>query len=149
MILPPEKEKFTENTDLLTPWIDTFCDNLNHDIPDCNASTDIGMYNRVSLHNADGSLWYRFSVVPREPDSFIGSGDVRAIKKVGFVPFKTNEWNHRGAPARLILRITGESPNWYEVEINEQTRETKFAPKYYPHMWAKTSWAIGSEDPAL
>lgn len=36
--------------------------------------------------------------------------------------------------------MVGESPHWYEVEVNEETRATKFVLKSDP-MWAKTKWS--------
>ena len=36
--------------------------------------------------------------------------------------------------------MVGESPNWYEVEVNEKTRATKFALKNN-RMWTKTTWS--------
>lgn len=36
--------------------------------------------------------------------------------------------------------MVGESTNWYEVEVNEKTRATKFVLKNDP-MWAKTTWS--------
>jgi len=58
-------------------------------------------------------------------------------KRTDFVPFKIEPWNHEGAPATLVLRLRAESPDWYEVEVNEKTRETKFAPRGAYRMWTK------------
>lgn len=98
-------------------------------------------FRRVQLYNVDGTVWYEFSVVPRDADSFVkpGTADKNTQKKPGFLPFKINNWNHIDAPAMLVLRISGQSPNWYEVEINEKTRETKFAPRFQPRMWRKVT----------
>lgn len=146
-VTPPNKEKFLEAKDLIVPWLDSGCHlNSDYNEPDCHTVTEKETLSshRLTLYNADGLEWYRFSVIPRESDSFINAGTADPFwknKKLGFVPFRTDEWNHRDAPATIILRMTGESPNWYEVEINEQTKETKFAPKNVPRMWAKTSWS--------
>ncbi len=43
-------------------------------------------------------------------------------------------------PHTAILRMTGESANWYEVEVNEQTKATKYVLKNEPMMWAKITW---------
>jgi hypothetical protein len=52
------------------------------------------------------------------------------------MPFSTSdeEW-----PSNVVLRLSGESPSWYEVEVNENTRATKFVLKKDP-MWAKVTW---------
>ena len=36
--------------------------------------------------------------------------------------------------------MVGESPHWYQVEVNEKTQETKYVSKSNP-MWAKSTWS--------
>lgn len=143
----PNQEKFTEIDSLLTPWVDSDCFDVVHNRvapPDCNPSTlaERQPHRRVSLFNANGSLWYRFSVYPADSDSFMPPGDSESTKKTGFIPFGLSKSNPDYAPVRLVLRIKAESANWFEVEVNEVTRETKFAPKSEPRLWAKTGWGF-------
>ncbi len=51
-----------------------------------------------------------------------------------FIPFSTDV---RYGPLGVILRMVGESPIWYEVEINENTRATKFARRN-DKAWSRT-----------
>lgn len=139
----PETEKFLENKDLIVPWRDTDClhwhgvDNFEEwrrEGGECSQVTAVDRMrtHRLSIFNSDGSLWYRFSVLYDEADYF-GKNS-----KIGFVPFSkfvSDEW-----PDGFVLRLAGESTHWYEVEVNESTKETKFIPKKDP-LWAKVSWS--------
>lgn len=141
---PPEKEDFTNSSDLLQPNINRVCEISPSDpryLELCDSVTpkDIEANHRLSLYNEDGSLWYRFSIIPKYPDSFIGErtqSDHGKMRKEGFSPF----FSDRGfdeARAQLVLPIRRESKNWYEVEVNQNTKETKYAPKFIPTMWQK------------
>lgn len=133
-LLPPAEEKFEEATDLIVPWRSSGCSTMNREFrePDCHLVTGREWTSSevVTLYNEDGSLWYRFSLNAKSPDYFVRN------TKTGFLPFATFP---AGADT-VILRQTGESPNWYKVEVNEETRAAKFVLKNDP-MWAKTKWS--------
>jgi len=132
-LLPPAEEKFQEATDLVAPWRSSGCSEINREFrePNCYVVTpkEWRSSDVLTLYNKDGLLWYQFSVNPANSNHFL-----RNIKKE-FLPFAT----YLSGPDAVILRMIGESSHWYEVEINEETRETKFVLKSDP-MWAKTKW---------
>ncbi len=148
--IPPSEQEFREATDLIAPWRSGDC-HLNSDFNEPNCYEFKGGWRNfhiLSLYNADCSLWYRFSVQFGEPNYFL------AEKKEGFFPFSTdagtinpkyypqNYPRGRGArtPYAVILRLVGESEDWYKVEVHEETRETKFVMKS-DKLWTKTTWS--------
>ncbi len=143
-ILIPREESFTSSSDLLQPYINRVCEISTSDpryIELCDHVTpnDAKQYHRLELYNEDGSLWYRFSIIPKYPDSFIGErtqGDYGKMRKEGFSPFFSERGSDE-AKALLVLPIRKESKHWYEVEVNEKTKETKYAPKFIPTMWQR------------
>jgi hypothetical protein len=136
-ILPPIEEKFQEATDLVSPWRSSGCNPLAAEFrePNCYfVKTDVWRKSDVlMLYNEDGSIWYRFSIDFQSPDYFLDD------KKMGFIPFAT-PYGNSGTPHIVLLRMVAESPHWYEVEVNEQTRATKFVLKSDP-MWGTTKWS--------
>jgi hypothetical protein len=42
-------------------------------------------------------------------------------------------------PLYIVLRLVRESNNWFEVEVNEVTRETKYVSKGDP-LWSRVTW---------
>lgn len=143
---PPSEEDFQASTDLAVPWRSSGCHvNFDFNEPNCYI-VKVAEYRSshiLTLYNADGSLWYRFSVQPGEPSYFMKD------TKMNFLPFSTDvgfikleDFPNCGVspPVAVILRMVGESKNWYEVEINEETKATKFVLKS-DRMWAKTSWS--------
>ena len=76
----------------------------------------------MNIYDKDGGLWYRFSIWDDTPLSIDNN------KKKEFVPF-TSFGNGIGGVHDFWLRLVAESPHWYEVEINEETRETKYILK--------------------
>lgn len=137
-IAAPRDEKFVEAKDLIVPWRSDSCnkDMVGHDGREANCSdVKYEQYvssHRVDLYDSDGSVWFRFSLSPREPDYFLDNA------KIAFKPFGTSpgRW-----PDMVALRMTRESPNWYEVEVNEDTRATKYVLKSDP-LWSRTTWEI-------
>lgn len=134
-ISPPAEEEFIPTDALATPWRSSGCQ-INTRSPelDCYTVTFEERTARhiLTLYDENGSLWHRFSVSPDSPVYFF------KYKKEGFLPFATccfKDW-----PTTVFLRMVGESSNWYKVEVNEKTQETKFAPKT-DRMWGKTSWS--------
>jgi hypothetical protein len=134
--VPPSAEKFEASGDLVVPWRDSGCFRLNFKFnePGCHIVTAEEYKNsdKLSIYNEDGSLWHRFSLTYQKPDYFLRD------KKMSFLPFSTG--SVPGDPGLVILRMVGESAHWYEVEVNETTRATKFVLKSDP-MWAKTTWS--------
>ena len=130
-LLSPAKEKFTEANALVAPWRISGChDYYMIKLPDCYtvSSAEGRSSDVVNIYNEDGSLWYRFSNQHSHPDYFGNN------KTMNFLPFATYP-----AIGDVILRMVGESPNWYEVEVNEETQTTKFILKSDP-LWAKRTW---------
>ena len=144
---PPSEQEFQNATDLVVPWRSAGC-HLNFDFNEPNCYDMTGKeYQKaaiLTLYNADGSLWYRFSVQPGQPDYFLRN------TKMNFLPFSTDvgfikePQNYPtcgvSVPSAVILRMVGESKDWYKVEVNEETRETKFVLKS-DKLWTKTSWS--------
>jgi hypothetical protein len=58
------------------------------------------------------------------------------LQKEGFRPLAVPY----GIGSVVLLRISAESNSWLEVEINEDTRKTKFISKRDP-MWSTTTYA--------
>lgn len=93
----------------------------------------------MSIYDKDGQLWYQFSIWDDTPLSIDNN------KKKEFVPF-TSFGTGIGGVHRFWLRLVAESSHWYEVEINEETRETKYILKT-DQSFAKTDFRdwIGPE----
>ncbi|MEZ5426406.1 MAG: hypothetical protein R2747_09085 [Pyrinomonadaceae bacterium] len=159
---PPVQESFVEATGLVTPWIASGCSIYwSHSVPNCrfiltgpprmNCETvkyrdgdilrklpncfyvsreELKGKEITELYNNDGSLWLRFSNKLKAPDYF-GKMD----EKPELLPFAYDRFNTGAA----VLRIVSESPNWYEVEINEGTRATKFVWKKDSN-WTTMTW---------
>ncbi len=136
-ILPPVEENFEEVDALATPWRDSGCRPLDRLYLDGEMTCDIRtgpnykFADTLTLYNADGTLWYRFSLTYEKPDYFMRD------TKMNFVPFSMG--GHSNSPQKVILRMVGESSHWYKVEVNETTRAMKFILKSDP-MWSKTTW---------
>lgn len=87
--------------------------------------TEIG-----SIYNKDGVLWYQFSIYPNSPLYYPQN------TKEGFSPFNIFK---RALFDEFFFRLVAESPNWYEVEINEKTQKTKYIARN-DHFFAKTTY---------
>ena len=130
----PDAETFTKTDELAVPWRETGCV-VESRGPDsgCHVANpkEFEEASRLSLYNSDGSLWQLFSLSPTGQNRFLKETDS------SLVPFSVM----RGYPisAGPILRLIAISPNWYEVEVNEKTKETKFISKG-DRSWAKISW---------
>lgn len=132
-IPPPSKEEFQKTDALAVPWRSSGCHTyFVNNAPDCHQVTDkewFGMHT-LTLYDENASVWYKFSISPDSPDHFLEK------KNKDFLPFATAPTSF---PDIVILRLIGESPHWYKVEVNEETQATKYILKSDP-MWAKTSW---------
>ncbi len=139
VIPSPAQEKFQKVDALATPWLDSSdCYLRTPDVsryPNCTV-TPLWGPNRVGarrfvIYDSAGLVWHDFKL----------SGDDEQ-----FLPWKPRESfeplavNLLSISDSVILRMVGESEHWYEVEINENTRETKYLLKNTPKMWAKVSW---------
>jgi len=84
----------------------------------------------LKLFHPNGSLWVSFSLQPDDEDY--------VTRKTHFKPFSAFI---KRAPKIVVLRLEAESPSWYEVEVNEETRETKYIAKNDP-LWARSTWEL-------
>jgi len=129
----PSEEHFEKATDFVSPWRHSGC-NFPSAVqePGCY-KVPVDKYptsNILTLYNEDGSRWYQFNIQWSDPDFY------RKDMKPGFLPFAT--LSH--TKSVIILRMVGESPHWYQVEVNEKTQETKYVLKSDP-TWAKSTWS--------
>jgi hypothetical protein len=76
----------------------------------------------MNIYDKDGQLWYRFSIWNETPLSIHNN-------KKEFVPFTSWDVGSSGGVGQFWLRLVAESSHWYEVEINEETQETKYILK--------------------
>jgi len=132
---PPYKEKFTPASDLITPWRNQLCSfkNVRDDGLKCHRATweeGLKVSSNLTIYKSNGSIWYRFGLLGTSPDYYLGQN-----KNDSFKPFTSSLVSN----PNVLLRLTAESDNWYEVEVNEDTRETRFILKSDP-LWMKTSW---------
>jgi hypothetical protein len=84
------------------------------------------------LYDPDGTVWWSANRLASNDYRDAGKDYFGSNPKEGFKPFFSNGRD-------IILRLVSESPNWFEVEINESTRKTKFVSKTDP-AWSKTRW---------
>jgi hypothetical protein len=162
-IPPPEMEEFKKVSGLVLPFVDSGCSwQSRGKVPTCsyiligsgNCQTEFfneGVYvgklpncyeitkeERVSgdrditsIYNDDGSLWFRFSNIYSKPNYYKNNTEI------GFLPFATTWSGLRGGTP--VLRLVGESQNWYEVEVNEENWAIKYISKKDSN-WTKISW---------
>jgi hypothetical protein len=130
---PPLQERFVKDEQLVIPWRHIWCQTNDKEVnpPHCPTnltgnSGNIGTL--LTIYNSDGTIWDNFSINSFDSSQFWKN------KNVGFLPFST-QLNDES----IYLRMVSESPNWYEVEVNETTQATKFILKSDP-FWAKVTW---------
>lgn len=153
--ISPKEERFEKTTGLITPWRETGCHHLDTipyiinikpaDLPKCNEV--LKKYkdsHMLTLYNEDGTVWYNFSI------AFTAEREKKfwRNRKKGFHPFAEGSPVSKGPSIHtfIILRLVGKSDNWYKVEINEETQETKYVLKDDP-MWTKIGadyWLVSS-----
>ena len=131
---PPQHESFRKKEALASPWRDSGCHRnaVQFREPGCKLiqGEEWKSANVMALYSSDGSPWFRFELAASCTAECYGR------QKVGFKPFAVP----RSTGAVVLLRIVAESDSWLEVEVNEDTRETKFISKHDP-MWSTTSYA--------
>jgi hypothetical protein len=91
-----------------------------------------------TIYDGEGRGWFAFSSNPRSPEYYL------RLEKEGFAPLGAQpRINSKGeslpAHGLVILRISGVSGNWIEVEVNEETRQKGYIPKSDP-TWMMASW---------
>lgn len=129
----PSEERFEKEPQLLMSWRIMRCAKEETEVqppncPEYNPPAIYNTYDAVTLYNNDGTIWYNFSLNPWNSKYLLKN------KKEGFLPFAAGV-----GVEGLTLRMVAESPNWYEVETNEETQATKFILKNDP-VWMKVSW---------
>jgi hypothetical protein len=130
---PPSEESFEKDEQLLMSWRTISCLREEKEVhpPNCPERISPAIYrasDAVTLYNHDGTIWYNFSINPWSPNYLLKN------RKEGFLPFSAD-----AGVEGITLRMVFESPNWYEVETNEETQATKFILKNDP-VWMKISW---------
>lgn len=126
-ILSPSEEFFEKADGLAFPWRQSECTTTLKK-SECQVITADKWYasHILTIYNENGSIWYQYSLEKTEPGFF------QKNTKEGFLPFASHVFGN-------YLRMVSESPNWYKVEINEETQETKYISKSDP-TWAKKNW---------
>ena len=137
-IQPPGQEAFVASDSVAIPWrvSDMGCrTGTVYPTQNCRLinNAEFDKADILTLYNLDGTQWYRFSLSSKSPDYF------HTNTKMHFKPFAL--WGFQDYPHALVLRLIGESDHWYEVEVNEKTRATKYILKSDP-MWVKTTWSF-------
>jgi hypothetical protein len=135
----PSDEKFLPVSDLVATW--RGCGKMPDNRPEhgCDKLEYSREFQRswtFTLYEPDGAVWWRASTQSNDQYREKGTNYFWTNKKKEFEPFAVDSKIHGFG---LVLRMAAESPNWYEVEVNERTRETKFVHKKDP-AWSKTSW---------
>lgn len=129
----PKLEDFLPANDLLAPWRSSKCalkgsEILNHLCVDYVGDEYVSA-SVVTLFNGDGTIWHRLELAN-------SPGNYRRAGITDFVPFSTG---YNKSSDMVILRVVGESANWYQVEVNENTRETRYVRKD-DKSWSRTKW---------
>lgn len=135
----PDDEMFEFSTGLIIPWgwlWHTCWAGTANPRTDCPVSTDkqfrANSYQRI--YSDDGNIWYAFSVFPGDANHY-ASNPHKSFMPLGPYPISNVK-----LPGPIVMRIHAESDSWYEVEINEDTRKSKFVSKLDPS-WSKVDWA--------
>ncbi len=129
----PEAEEFSSASGIIIPRRNLYCLPPNESIivrSDCerkNPPEERRVFNWLPIYHADGEVWFTLKVAVGVSDGY-RPGSVK-----GFKPYSE-------APGNILMRITAESEHWYEVEIREDTRETKYISKVDGH-WVRTTFA--------
>ena len=144
-IVPPADEEFQEVDALASPWWSSGCISVDKKLqdPNCKVISDT-RWNDVSLslYNPDGSVWYSFSLGEESPNYFVKYRQI--INKPEFIRYRKEGFSPLGTPGvwfpgAVVLRMVGESPHWYKVEVNEETRDVRYILKS-DSLWVKKSW---------
>ncbi len=125
-LAPPAEESFQAATGIATSRSQASCYSWEKHLiavkPGCETlyfgkNEKYGSNPTYYIYNEDGTIW--FDLPWGRPNDV----EFRLSKEIGFEPFRY------GPSDATAMRITGESENWYRVEVNEKTREIKYIPK--------------------
>jgi hypothetical protein len=83
---------------------------------------DASPQDTIHIYNADGSIWYEFSVYKNSSLYY------RNNPKSDFQPFVFPGYG----PASFRFRIKASSDHWYEIIVNEETQVSKYVSKNDP-----------------
>jgi hypothetical protein len=140
IIAKPSSETFQQTDGLIIPWRSGGCSMSGkiERLPTCYTVTaqEYRASSWVSIYDKEGLIWYSFDVHP------FNTGYFWTEKRLGFVPFSTLTSPSRTSaqyPPVLVLRLIRESATWYEVEVNEETKETKYVLKS-DRLWIRRNW---------
>ncbi len=128
----PNAEEFSAASGIIIPRRFLYCLPPNESIivrSDCerkNPPEERRVFNWLPIYHADGEVWFNLKVVFGQSDGY-RPGSVK-----GFKPYSE-------APGNILMRLAAESEHWYEVEVDEDTRETKYVSKVDGH-WVRTSF---------
>lgn len=132
----PAAEDFRDATGIITTIGEASCWEWEQELIRLNPGCETLFHEKTVKHGAspvyniydnDGSLWLSLVQHRSIGDTF------RLTKEIGFEPFRV------GLYAWSALRLTGESENWYRVEVNEETRQLKYVLKNN-NTWEMVSW---------
>lgn len=130
----PRTETFRDADALLAPWRSSRCALMGREILTKSCVGYLGdeyyRASRVVLYNSDGFVW-RTLELNLDSEDYYGRQEIPDLS-----PFATSS---PSGPQSFILRIVRKSSHWHEVEINENTRLTKFALRS-DKQWAETPW---------
>ncbi len=128
----PEAEEFSAASGIIIPRRNLYCLPPNESLyrrPDCERENPVEerrVFNLLPIYLADGEVWFAVRVVMGDSDGHY-PGKVKAFK-----PYSE-------APGNLLMRLTAESEHWYEVEVHEDTRDTRYVSKVEGH-WVRTTF---------
>lgn len=133
---PPKAEEFKQSSDIVVPWRDGDCLRLTggrRNNSGCYLVTAAQYATRTTaaIYRDDATVWLTFDLDHKHIGYF------GKVTSVDFVPFATPGLLPT-PPNRLVLRISGESENWYKVVVNEDTGTVGYIFKGDPDWWKTT-----------
>lgn len=126
----PNNEEFKEADGLVIPWRWSACDEVK--AQGCREMVRGEFYFdnfTLPIYNSDGSVWYSFGILTEDENS------LRKNKKSEFKPLFIDYTLN----IDIALRLVRISDSWYEVEIDEDTREAKYVPRKTV-LWDNVLW---------
>ena len=141
---PPKSEEFRTATGLLIQYgmKDMSCNPISANPKrDCPVVTvaEAKLRSYHYIYDDEANVWYEFSSMSSDNANYLNrlKDDFRPL---GPTIYKDSLGGMTSYGNLILLRIARESPHWYEVEVNEKTRDTKYIPKEDP-TWAKADWS--------
>lgn len=135
----PNEERFEKSDGIVLPSRSVGCHSLNYSIRErtCREITQEEWHNTavVTLYNENGTVWYRYTHKPKSIYSKQNEPEEHFLyNKMGFIPLAMI------GDIVSILRLVSESEHWYQVEVDIETKATRFVLKSDPR-WAKKDWS--------